>query len=169
MKSSQKYTINDKKFLRRAIKLAQKATEKGADPFGAILVYKNKIVAESYDKSVKKSDPTYHAELSLISEYCRKNKKFSLDGYTLYSSTEPCVMCSGAIHWSKISRLVFSVPQELLQKHSKGKKKPSCRKIINIGKKKINVVGPLLVDEGLKIFEENKLISKIERHQKLFK
>ncbi|MBU3130161.1 deaminase [Clostridium tagluense] len=47
-------------------------------------------------------DPTSHAELSLISEYCRLSNNFSLEGYTLYTSTEPCVMCAGAIKWEDI-------------------------------------------------------------------
>jgi len=161
--------MNDKYFIKRAIELSIKAAKKGADPFGAVLVFNNQIVAESSDTSVSQSDPTQHAELSLISKYCKKNKFFSLEGYTLYSSTEPCVMCSGAIHWAKISRVVFSVPQELLQKHSKGKIKPSCESMINTGSKKIDIIGSILVGEGLKVFEEYPLIPKLERHKKLFK
>ena len=136
--------MDDKYFIRIAIGLARESAEKGGDPFGAVLVYRDKVVAKSVDRSVEKSDPTCHAELSLISEYCRNNGIHSLEGYTLYSSTEPCVMCSGAIKWANISRVVFSVPQEVLQKFSNGRKKPGCESLINSGKRKIEVVGPLL-------------------------
>ena len=160
--------MDDKYYLKIAIDLARESAEKGGDPFGAILVCGDKVVAKSTDKSVEKSDPTYHAERSLISEYCQANKILSLEGHTLYSSTEPCIMCSGAIKSANISRVVFSVSQELLQQYSGGRKKPGCESLINSGKRKIEVVGPLLSDEGVKVFQEFPLIPKAERHRRLF-
>jgi tRNA(Arg) A34 adenosine deaminase TadA len=62
------------------------------------------------------SDPTAHAELVVISEYCRQQRILDLDGYTLYSSAEPCVLCAGAIKWAHISRVVFSVTQAMLHR-----------------------------------------------------
>ena len=96
---------NDHRFLRRAIDLAKKAFRSGSDPFGAVLVQNGVIVYEASDRSVELSDPTYHAESAVIAEYCRSRHRFSLEGYTLYASTEPCVICSGAIHWARISKV----------------------------------------------------------------
>lgn len=159
--------MNDEYYIQIVINLFREAAEKGADPFGAILVNNDKVVAKSIDQSVEKSDPTYHAELSLISEYCRGNKIFSLGGYTLYSSTEPCVMCSGEIKWANISRVVFSVPQELLQQYSGGKEKSTCESVVNTGHKKIEVIGLLLPKEGIKVFKDYPLDRKEERYRKL--
>lgn len=156
-----------KRFLRRAIELAKIARGKGEDPFGAVLVKDGDIVYESCDGCIEYSNPTLHSEMRLISEFCMKNKKVSLEGYELYSSTEPCSMCSGAIHWSKISKVVYSVSQKTLQKNSGGKPKLSCREILNRGKRKTEIIGPLLEDEGLKVYEGYKFISKKERHAKL--
>jgi tRNA(Arg) A34 adenosine deaminase TadA len=159
---------NDEKYIKIVINIARQSAKNGNDPFGAILVYNNIIVHKSQDISVVSSNPILHAELNVISEYCSNNKIFSLDGYTLYCSAEPCIMCSGAIHWAKISRVVFGITQERLQKISGGNKKPNCKDLINIGKREIEIIGPILEEEGLKVFEEYPLIKKEIRHRKLY-
>ncbi len=160
--------MTDEYYLRVAINLARQSAEIGGDPFGALLVFQDKIVAKSVDKSVEESDPTCHAELSVIRDYCRNSKILSLEGYTLYSSSEPCIMCSGAIHWARISRVIFSVPQELLQRFSGGRRKPGCKDLINSGSQKVEIIGPLLAEEGIKIFQDYPLNPKMERHSKLW-
>ena len=155
----------DEGFLRRAITLAQQARARGADPFGALLVVNGCIVQEAMDESVAASDPTWHAELSAISTYCRTHRRFALDGYTLYTSTEPCPMCAGAIHWARISRVVFSVSQAMLQTLSGGSPKGSCAEILNSGRRRVEIVGPLLPAEGLLVFEGYQFVPKVERHR----
>jgi pyrimidine deaminase RibD-like protein len=91
--------------------------------------------------------------LRLISECCQAQRRISLKGYTLYASTEPCPMCAGAIHWARISRVVFSVSQAMLQQLSGGSPKPGCAGIINTGKPQAEIVGPLLPEEGLAVFD----------------
>lgn len=157
----------DEKFIRRANELANIAKANGEDPFGAILVKDNEIVYESHDGCIEYCDPTYHAEKRLISEYCRKNRVISLEGHTIYSSTEPCSMCSGAIHWAKISRLVFGIRQEKLNKKSNGVKKLSSREILECCKKPIDVEGPILEDECLKTFDGYEFVLKKDRVRKL--
>ncbi len=156
-------------FIRVVNQLAWESAEAGMDPFAAILVQDGEIVASSKDQCILYSDPTAHAELVVISEYCRSSKLISLEGMSLYCNTEPCVMCSGAIHWSRLSTVVFSVSQKGLQGFSKGKHKPSCEPMINIGGKKTVVAGPVLEEEGLKVFESFPFLSKKERHAKLHK
>ena len=154
----------DKHFIEIVYDLARLSVKEGGDPFSAILVYGNEICYKSLDISVKSPNPTLHAELNVISEYCSKNKKFSLDGYTLYCNVEPCIMCSGAIHWSRISKVVFGISQQSLQKISLGKIKPKCEDLINIGYKKIEIIGPVLEEKGIEIFKEFPLKKKEERH-----
>lgn len=153
----------DEKFLKRAIELAEIAKSKGEDPFGALLVKNNEIVFESYDGCIEFCDPTMHAERRLISEFCSKNNVISLEEYTLYSSAEPCSMCSGAIHWAKISRVVFGISQARLNLKSAGKKKFTCNEIINQGNKKIEIIGPLLEEESYKTIENHVFILKKDR------
>lgn len=156
---------SDERFLRLAIDLAHQARRLGADPFGAVLVANDAVVHQAYDRSVECCDPTFHAELGVISEYCREQQRFSLDGYTLYTSTEPCAMCAGAIHWARVSRLVFSVSQAMLQWFSKGEPKPGCAGIINSGRRQVEIVGPLLPEEGLAVFDGYAFVPKAERHR----
>ncbi|OJJ21112.1 hypothetical protein BKI52_11120 [marine bacterium AO1-C] len=156
---------NDEYFIRKTYEIAQTSAEQGFDPFGAILVKNQQIVATSGDKCIQYADPTAHAELVLISEYCRAHELISLEGYTLYCNVEPCMMCSGAIHWARISRVVFGVSQQSLQSVSKGKTKPSAEEMINIGNKKIEVVGPVLAKEGLALLRQFPFKSKKDRYQ----
>jgi tRNA(Arg) A34 adenosine deaminase TadA len=153
----------DELFLRRAIDLAKAARQQGEFPFGAILVVDEQIVHQSADRCLEYADPTAHAELLAISEYCRAQRTLDLDGYTLYSCVEPCVMCSGAIKWARVSRVVFSVSQAMLQQMNGGRPKPSCADIVNTGGRAITVDGPLLPDEGLAAWASFDFKSKYQR------
>lgn len=159
---------SDEGFLRLAIRLAWQARERGADPFGAVLVHNGTVVYQDYDRCVESSDPTYHVERAVISDYCQQNKVFALHGYTLYASMEPCPMCAGAIHWARISRLVFSVPQSELQARTGGGPKPSAESIANIGRHQVEVVGPLLLNEGLAALEGHNFVPKHVRHARRY-
>lgn len=155
----------DHEFIRTSYEIALTSAKAGFEPFGALLVKEGKVEATSIDKCIQYADPTAHAELILISEYCRKKGLVSLEEYTLYCNVEPCVMCSGAIHWAKISRVVFGVRQSALQRISTGKEKPSCESLINIGNRKTEVSGPVLEEEGLKILRAFPFQSKKEKHK----
>ncbi len=158
-------TTADDIFLRRAIQLAGEARAAGADPFGAVLVRDGVILHQGRDRCVEVSDPTFHAELSVISEYCRSAGVFALDGCTIYCSAEPCPMCAGAIHWAQVSRVVFSISQAMLQAMSGGRPKPPAEPLVNMGRRRIAVIGPLLAEEGLAVFEGYTWTSKVERHR----
>ncbi|QBD77043.1 nucleoside deaminase [Ktedonosporobacter rubrisoli] len=158
----------DEPFLRQAIALARNAGQRGADPFGALLVVNGHLVYQTEDHSVDYSDPTAHAELCAISEYCRTSHRFHLHGYTLYTSTEPCVMCAGAIHWARISRVVFSVSLSTLHQLSGGKSKAKTETLLRRGSHTVELVGPLLESEGITAFEGHTFNTKAARHQVLF-
>ena len=157
----------DEHFLRQAIALARQARQQGGEPFGAVLVTNGAVVHQAWDRCAEFSDPTFHAELRVISEHCQAQRRITLKGYTLYASTEPCPMCAGAIHWARISRVVFSVSQAMLQQLSGGSPKPDCASIINTGAKQAEIVGPLLPEEGLAVFDGYTFAPKAARHRAL--
>lgn len=101
-------TRQDEVFLRRAIELAQAAADHGNEPFGAVLVHNGEAVASSENQIYTNRDFTSHAELGLIQRFCRETGVTDLSGYTLYSSCEPCFMCSGAMVWARLGRLVYA-------------------------------------------------------------
>jgi tRNA(Arg) A34 adenosine deaminase TadA/ADP-ribose pyrophosphatase YjhB (NUDIX family) len=157
-------TSSDEHLLRQTIALARQAREQGEDPFAALLVQDGIVVHQAVEGTVATGDPTAHAELRLISEYCRGQQVFSLEGHALYASAEPCPMCAGAIHWARIARVVFSVSQEMLQRLSGGRPKPSCASVLS-SYGQAEIVGPLLAEEGLAAFEGYTFRPRAQRHR----
>ena len=139
--------------MKRAIEMSRKGLHNGGGPFGALIVCDGEVISESHNTVTIGNDPTAHAEIRLVSSYCQKNGLFDLTGATLYTCAEPCVMCSGAIKWASISRVVFSVSQAMLQNVSGGRLKPTCYETVNTGGRHIDVDGLLLVDEGLACYK----------------
>lgn len=99
---------NEEYFMQRALDLAISAKESGNEPFGAILVKNDEIVKEGNNKIHTNTDPTNHAELGLIRDFCQETGITDLSDYTLYTSCEPCCMCSGAMVWSKLGKMRYS-------------------------------------------------------------
>ena len=93
--------------MRRAIELSRLAAEHGNEPFGAVLVKNGEIVFTNENQIYTKHDPTFHGEAGLIREFCAQTGITDLHEYTLYSSCEPCFMCSGAMVWVRLGRLVY--------------------------------------------------------------
>lgn len=104
----------DQVFIKQALNLAKKAAEKGNEPFGALLAKGDRIVANGQNQIHSQSDPTYHAELGLVRTFCTTEKIVNLSEYTLYTSCEPCCMCAGALVWSKVGRVVYSLSHDEL-------------------------------------------------------
>ena len=98
---------NDEYFMKQALKQAQLAYEEGEVPVGAIVVINDKIIARGYNQVEKLKDPTAHAEIiALTSAFQFVGAKYLPEG-TLYVTVEPCLMCAGALYWSKIGRIVW--------------------------------------------------------------
>lgn len=98
----------DERYMELCFDLANKAVENGNEPFGAVLVKDDEVVMTSENKIHSNFDPTHHAELALIREFCQKHEVMDLSDYTLYTSCEPCFMCSGSMVWANLGRLVYS-------------------------------------------------------------
>lgn len=100
--------MNDKFFMEKAIELSALAVKHGNEPFGAVLVKDGEIVFANENQIYTRNDPTFHAEMGLLRLFCAETGITDLSEYTLYSSCEPCFMCSGAMVWLRLGRLVFS-------------------------------------------------------------
>jgi len=104
--------MNDLDHLRRAIAVAARAREHGNHPFGATLVdERGQVLLEAENTVVTERDATGHAETNLVRLASRQLPPEQLARCTLYTSTEPCAMCAGAIHWSGIRRVVFALSE----------------------------------------------------------
>jgi len=94
--------------LARAIDWALRSVELGGGPFGAVVVHENRIVGEGHNRVTLDLDPTAHAEVVALRAAATALGRFDLRGCVLYSSCEPCPMCLGAAHWSRVERVVFA-------------------------------------------------------------
>lgn len=94
-------------FMEEALRLSKAAAQHGNEPFGAVLVKDGAIVYSNENQVHSASDPTFHAEAGLLRRFCAETGITDLREYTLYSSCEPCFMCSGAMVWTRLGRLVY--------------------------------------------------------------
>ena len=97
----------EEKFMREALKEAKKAFNKKEVPIGAVIVYRNKIIARGYNLRESKNNSLMHAEIIAINKACKKLNSWRLDECDLYVTLEPCPMCAGAIIQSRIKNVFF--------------------------------------------------------------
>ena len=96
--------------MRRALLAAKDAAEKGEVPVGAVVARGGEILAVAANEREATGDPTAHAELLAIRGASAAAGGWRLTGCTLYATLEPCPMCAGATHASRLSRLVYAAP-----------------------------------------------------------
>ncbi len=100
----------------RAIELSIESVSRGTGPFGAVIVKDNKIIAEGFNTVTSTKDPTSHAEIVAIRSACKELNNFTLKGYDLYTTCEPCPMCLSAIYWARIDRIYYANTRKDAQK-----------------------------------------------------
>jgi tRNA(adenine34) deaminase len=112
MLSNQDMRLDDEHFMRQSLVQARTAFDEDEVPIGAVVVINNKIIARGYNQVEKLQDPTAHAEIiALTSAFNYLGSKYLMDA-TLYVTIEPCLMCAGAMYWSKIGRIVYGAADE---------------------------------------------------------
>lgn len=99
--------MTDTEYMRMALLEAQKAENEGEIPIGAVLVYRDSILALGHNRRETDHDPTAHAELLVLRRGAFRLNRWRLTECTLYVTIEPCAMCAGAIMNARINRLVY--------------------------------------------------------------
>lgn len=107
MTQKQDKTATDEKFMRLALSEAMKAEAMGEVPVGAVIVKNGIVVASGCNMREKGNDATAHAEIEVIRKAGKRLGRWNLSDCELYVTLEPCVMCSGAIVYSRLKRVVF--------------------------------------------------------------
>ncbi|MBI2607720.1 MAG: nucleoside deaminase [Candidatus Doudnabacteria bacterium] len=105
----------DEEFMKLAIEEAKKS--KGPKKFGAVVVKDGEVVAKAYSTTEEEQDGTRHAEIKAISEACKVLGTKHLPGCILYSTCEPCMMCTGAAMWEKIRKIVYGMNRQDALRH----------------------------------------------------
>ncbi len=104
--------MTDEHYMRQALKEAQKAFDEGEVPVGAVIVMNERIIARGYNQVERLTDSTAHAEIiALTAAFNFLGSKY-LPEAVLYVTIQPCLMCSGALYWSKIGRVVYGAEDE---------------------------------------------------------
>ena len=98
-----------KEFLmREALVQAKKALKKGEVPIGAVVVLGDEIIGRGYNQAITTKDPTAHAEIIALKEASNRLENYRLNEAIIYTTLEPCLMCSGALVHARIKKIIFA-------------------------------------------------------------
>lgn len=99
--------FNDEYFMRMALQQAAMAFEKDEVPVGAVIVFKDRVIAKAHNLTQTLNDVTAHAEMQAFTAAANTLGGKYLKDCTLYVTMEPCIMCGGASYWTQIGKIVF--------------------------------------------------------------
>lgn len=146
-------------YLRRAIAASERARANGNHPFGAILVGPDgEILMEAENSCGTERDPTGHAERNLMTRAGIAHGSDFLRRCTMVTSAEPCAMCAGSAYWVGIGRIVYGCTEKqlgaLIGPHPENLTMDlPCATVLAAGQRKIEIIGPLLAEEALRVHE----------------
>ncbi len=136
-------------FMGKAIAVSMEGIGKGNSPFGSCIVKNGKVVAVAHNTVLTKKDATNHAEMNAIRLACRKLRSHELEGCVIYSTTEPCPMCFAAIHWAKISAIVYGTAIADVKRLGFSELTVSDRRMKREGHSKVRIRGGFMRKECL--------------------
>lgn len=148
-------TPTETALLRQSLQAATDSRAEGRHPFGAVVVDAAGAVVASFGNNSlpPEGDPTQHAEMRAVATAFHALGAEGMAGSTLYTSAEPCAMCSGAVYWTGIDRVVYALSERrLLELTGDHPENPTfslpCREVFARGQRSITVSGPHLEDEA---------------------
>ncbi|MBN1793981.1 MAG: tRNA adenosine(34) deaminase TadA [Candidatus Omnitrophica bacterium] len=134
---------NDAHFMKEAIKEAGRAAREDEVPIGAVAVYKNRVIGRAHNQTRLLKDPTAHAEMIALTQAAGFLKSERLTDVDLYVTIEPCIMCTGAMVWARIRRVIFGAWDE---------KAGGCGSVVNVAQHaalnhRLEIVSGVLEDD----------------------
>lgn len=136
-----------------AIEEALQAIEEGQAPFGCVLVKDGQIISRAHNTVWAHTDPTAHAEVNAIRNACQQLKTIHLTGAELYTTCEPCPMCYGAAHWTRISRIVFGARISDAWKAGFNELRLTSEELIRLERNPPELVSGFMEEECRRLFE----------------
>ena len=151
-------TAKDVQLCYRTLDIASASFQKGNLPFGCLLADADGTICLEAENSINTAnDAIAHCEINLVHAFAGKYDFTALHSFTVYASTEPCPMCTAALFWSGVGRMVYAVSKEGY-KTASGDNNPlynfsvSSRDLLAKGGREVMVVGPLLEKEGIDFY-----------------
>jgi tRNA(Arg) A34 adenosine deaminase TadA len=141
-------SVEDERFMRMALAEARRADF----PFGAVIVRDGRVLARGRNLGRTNDDPTAHGEITAIRRCLAAHGSKGLNGSTLYTSGEPCVMCMGAILWCRIGRLVYAASVQQLASKIDQIMISSADVAAKTPFAPISIAGGVLADEAMQLF-----------------
>ncbi|WP_413164524.1 nucleoside deaminase [Capilliphycus salinus ALCB114379] len=138
------------------MRIALEEAKKGDMPYGAVLVKDDEIIVRGHNTAQRDNDVTAHAEINVLREFTLKKGCYSLDilnGYTLYTTCEPCPMCASACVWAGVSKIVFGASTQQLIKLGSPQIDLSCEAIVQKGFQDIKITQGILAEDCLALFK----------------
>ena len=148
--------MNDDEAMRQAIAASRAALAAGDMPYGAAAVGADgRLLQVAGNRQVTARDCTAHAETVLVRESESRLGAGALRGATVYASGEPCAMCSGALFWAGVRRVVFAVPTPRMAELLGGDLLPvRCAEVLAGATPPVQVHGPLLQEQAQEVLRE---------------
>ena len=149
--------ITDEALLKQAVKIAQRARQNGNHPFGALLAGPDgEVLLTAENTVITGKDCTGHAETNLMRLASQHYEPEFLAQCSLYTSTEPCAMCSGAIYWGGVGRVVYALSEvELYEMTGRDGRNQTltlpCRQVFRRGQREVQVEGPFDLPEAAEV------------------
>ncbi|WP_414752104.1 nucleoside deaminase [Anabaena sp. CCY 9910] len=140
--------MNPEYFMRLAIAEAKK----GDAPYGAIIVKDDQVVAFAHNTVARDNDPSAHAEINVIRRLTAQLQNFSLEGYSIYTTGEPCPMCAAACVWTGIAEIIYGASIQDLILANQAQIQISCEELIAKSFRNIKVTKGILRQECLNLF-----------------
>lgn len=142
------------KFITQTYQIARAAVVNGNHPFGALLVVGDTVIATAENTVTTENDCTCHAELNLLRQVQQLCTAAELRSSILYTSTEPCAMCAGAIFWSGIRKVVFGCSAGNLREIAGKTLSITAQEVYADASEVVQVIGPVLEAQGAQIHKE---------------
>jgi len=140
--------MNPEDFMRLALAEAKK----GDAPYGAVIVKDNEVVAVAHNTVRRDNAPSAHAEINVIRSLTAKLKSPSLEGYSIYTTGEPCPMCAASCVWTGISEIIYGTSIQDLISVNQSQISISCEEVIAKSFRNIKVTKGVLKKECLQLF-----------------
>ncbi len=137
-----------------ALDACHRGIKGGQTPFGACIVRNGGVVVATHNHVWAQTDITAHAEVCCIRQACQVLQSIDLSGCTIYSTTEPCPMCFSAIHWSRITRIVFGASIQDAKAFGFQELEISNEQMKRLGGTATEIIDGVMRDEALVLFDQ---------------
>ncbi|HVF82384.1 MAG TPA: nucleoside deaminase [Flavisolibacter sp.] len=150
--------MSETELLQRTLAIARQAVESGNLPFGCLLADANgDILEEAGNTVVSTKDTIAHCEINLVHQMAGKYEAVFLQNCSVYASTEPCPMCTGALYWSGVGRIVYALGKDVYHQINQTTNLAyifnlSCSDLLQKGGRVVMVAGPLLEEEARQFY-----------------